>query len=45
MREEMASLDAIADSGELGNLTLAMENARAVWGWTWLDGVLADIRY
>lgn len=45
MREELASLGAIADDGELGNLTLAMENARAVWGWTWLGGIFADIRY
>src|SRR5260370_15366984 len=22
-----------------------MENVRATWGWTWLDSVLADIRY
>ena len=45
MREEMASLGAIAEAGELGNLTAAMENARAVWGWTWLSGIFADIRY
>ncbi len=45
MREELASLSAIADSRELGSLTLAMENARATWGWTWLDSVGADIRY
>ncbi len=38
-------LAAIADAKELGNLTLAMENARAAWGWTWLGGILADIRY
>jgi hypothetical protein len=45
MREEMESLAAIARSKELGNLTLAMEDARATWGWTWLDSILADIRY
>ena len=45
MREELASLGEIAGAKELGNLTLAMENARAVWGWTWLGGILADIRY
>jgi putative ABC transport system permease protein len=22
-----------------------MENVRATWGWTWLDGIAADIRY
>ena len=45
MREELGSLIAIAGSRELGNLTLAMENVRATWGWTWLDSILADIRY
>ncbi|MBZ5726091.1 MAG: ABC transporter permease [Acidobacteriia bacterium] len=45
MREELASLAAIAGRKELGNLTLAMEDVRATWGWTWLDGILADVRY
>jgi predicted permease len=45
MREELTSLGRVADAKELGNLTLAMENARAVWGWTWLGGILADVRY
>ena len=45
MREELGSLTAIAGSKELGNLTLAMENVRATWGWTWLDSIAADIRY
>lgn len=45
MREELESLTAIAGRKELGNLTLAMEDARAVWGWTWLDSLWADIRY
>ncbi len=45
MREELESLTAIAGSKELGNLTLAMEDVRATWGWTWLDTVFADIRY
>ena len=45
MREELASLGEIAGAKDLGNLTLAMENARATWGWTWLGGILADIRY
>ena len=34
MREELASLTAIAGSKELGNLTLAMEDVRSAWGWT-----------
>jgi predicted permease len=45
MREELASLTAIAGAKELGNLTLAMENVRATWGWTRLDSIVADIRY
>ncbi|HEV2688241.1 MAG TPA: ABC transporter permease [Bryobacteraceae bacterium] len=45
MREELESLAAIADRRELGSLALAMENVRATWGWTWLEGLVADIRY
>jgi len=45
MREELGSLLAIAGSKELGNLTLAMEDVRATWGWTWLESIFADIRY
>jgi predicted permease len=45
MREELAALTAIAGAKKLGNLTLAMEEVRANWGWTWLDGMLADVRY
>ena len=45
MREELESLAQIAGRRELGNLTLAMEEARAVWGWAWLDSIFADIRY
>jgi predicted permease len=45
MREELESLTAIAGRRDLGNLTLAVENVRATWGWTWLGSVLADLRY
>ena len=46
MREELESLTAIAGgTQELGSLALAMENARATWGWMWLDSIVADIRY
>jgi len=45
MREELESLGAIAGRKELGNLTLAIENARGTWGWTWIESVGADIRY
>jgi predicted permease len=45
MREEWESLAAIAGGGkELGNFTLAMEDVRATWGWTWVEGVVADVR-
>jgi putative ABC transport system permease protein len=45
MREELRALAALAERGELGNLTLAAENARDGWGWTWLSTFLADVRY
>jgi len=49
MREELASLAAIARSQEarreLGNLTSAAEEARAVWSWTWLEQLRGDVRY
>ena len=45
MREELEALRLLAERGELGNLTLAAEDARAVWGWTWLSSLAADIRY
>jgi predicted permease len=45
MQEELDALAALADRRELGNLTLAAEDARAVWGWPWLDGLGRDILY
>ena len=45
MREELESLTTIAGHKELGNLTLAMEDVRAAWGWTWLESIFVDIRY
>jgi len=42
MRAELESLTAIAGGKELGNLTLAMEDARATWGWTWLESIFVD---
>ncbi len=39
MREELGSLADIAGSHELGNLTRVMEDARATWGWTWLESI------
>ena len=45
MQEELRSIAAMADPRELGNLTLAAEDARAQWGWTWLEQTLQDVRY
>jgi putative ABC transport system permease protein len=45
MREEIEALQQVAGRRELGNLTLAAENARSVWGWDWLESILADFRY
>jgi predicted permease len=47
MEAELRSLAEIAaaDEASLGNLTLAQESARAVWGWTWLASIAADVRY
>ena len=45
MQEELASLRAMAPPGELGNLTLAAEDARQAWHLTAFTGVAADVRY
>jgi putative ABC transport system permease protein len=45
LQDELRSLHSMAAPGELGNLTLAAENARAVWGWNWLDSTAQDFRY
>ena len=45
MQEELKALEAIAGRKRLGNLTLAAENARAVWRWDWFDAMVADLRY
>src|SRR5262245_4498516 len=45
MQEELRSIAAMAEPHELGNLTLAAEDARAVWGWTRLEQTAQDIRY
>ena len=45
MNEELQSLAAIAEAGELGNLTRAAEEARTVWSWTWLDQLYRDVNY
>jgi predicted permease len=49
MRDELESLAAIAQTqearSELGNLTRAAEEARAVWSWIWIEQLCGDIRY
>ncbi len=45
MREELDSLRDMAGPGELGNLTIAAENGRDAWGWTWIDQLMQDFRY
>jgi len=45
MQEELRALQEVAESRELGNLTLAAENARSVWEWDWLESIMADLRY
>jgi hypothetical protein len=45
MREELASLREMAGPGELGNLSLAAEDARNVWTWTWLARLRHDVGY
>lgn len=45
MREELDALAQIAGERELGNLTLAAENARETWQWTSLEAAIADVRY
>ena len=42
MREEF---EALAEIGQLGNLTRAAEDARAVWSWTWLEHLYGDVQY
>src|SRR5579884_1215800 len=45
MHDELAALREMAAPGQLGNLTLAMEDARSAWTWAWFDSLVADLRY
>jgi len=45
MQEELRSLKEMAGPGELGNLTLAAEDARAVFTWMWFERLGQDLRY
>ena len=43
--EEIQFHLAMSGSRQFGNVTLLKEEARAVWGWSWLDALARDIRY
>jgi predicted permease len=45
LREELQSLKDMAAPGELGNLAIAAEDARAVISWIWLEHFWQDLRY
>jgi len=45
MQEELSSIQELAGTRELGNLTLAAENARAVRTFAWLEHLAQDVRY
>jgi len=45
MNEELDSFAAIAEQGELGNLTRVAEEARATWGWSRLEQLIQDVRF
>jgi putative ABC transport system permease protein len=45
MTEEFESLQAIAGTNELGNLTRVAEDARNAWTVIWIEQLLQDLRY
>jgi predicted permease len=45
MREELEALATMAEPRELGNISRAAEEARAVWSWTWLEQLCRDVQY
>jgi len=45
IQDELRALQDIAGPRELGNLTLAAEDARATFGWAWLDHLKQDVAY
>jgi len=45
IQDELAALQAIAGPRELGNLTLAAEDARGVLSWLWFERLVQDLRY
>ena len=50
LREDALAQNGVADAAArsrraFGNVTLAQDDARDVWIWPWLDGLLRDARY
>jgi predicted permease len=45
MQDELRALGEMAGRRELGNLTIAAEDARAAYGWMWLERLGQDVRY
>jgi putative ABC transport system permease protein len=49
MQDELESIASLSEAdnrrSDLGSLTLAAEEGRSEWVWTWLDQLSADIRY
>jgi hypothetical protein len=45
MQEELRSIASMAKAGELGNLTLAAEDARAEWTWRGVERLAQDVRH
>jgi hypothetical protein len=44
MQDELQSIRDMAGPAELGNLTLAAENARSVWTWAWMEDIRRDVQ-
>jgi predicted permease len=45
LAEELAFHRSQGDPAELGNTTIAREDARAIWIWPWLESIGQDLRY
>ena len=45
MQDELRSIAAMAEPRELGNLSLAAEDARAEWGWPSVERLRVDVRH
>jgi putative ABC transport system permease protein len=45
MQDELRSIASMAEPGELGNLALAAEDARAAWTFQWAENLVRDVRH